>query len=292
MIFIVIPVHNRKHLTRRCLACLTRQTVAEITIVVVDDGSTDGTDEMIRTEFPGVVVLPGDGTLWWTEGTNVGVRYALQNRVAGEENFVLTINDDTEVRPDYVASLLATYAQHKPCLAGSVSVDIAKPDSLQYAGMKLNLYSANETYLANSRFQNSYSRLKEITDAIDSDSLPGRGVLIPFGVFEKVGLYDTEHYVHYMADIEFTVRAKRAGYRLVISPSSIVYEHVEATGLQINHQLPIRKFWKGLWGRYSPINIPMRYHFAMRHTHTKHLYLVLEVGRIVTGYCLRKLRLI
>lgn len=292
MIFIVIPVHNRKHLTRKCLACLTRQTVSNITIVVVNDGSTDGTDEMIKTAFPEVIVLTGDGTLWWTEGTNVGVRFALQNGVADEDNFVLTINDDTEVGPDYVASLLTTYSQHKPCLAGSVSVDIVQPESLQYAGMKLNLYSANETYLTDSRFQNSYRYLVETTDYIDSDSLPGRGVLIPFEVFEKIGLYDTEHYVHYMADVEFTVRAKRAGYRLVISPSSIVYEHVEATALQVNSQLPVRKFWKGLWERYSPINIPMRYHFAMRHTRTKHLYLMLDVSRIVTGYFLRKLHLI
>ncbi|MFD1140182.1 glycosyltransferase family 2 protein [Larkinella insperata] len=292
MIFIVIPVHNRKSLTRKCLACLTRQTVSNITIVVVDDGSTDGTGEMLRTEFPDAVVLSGDGTLWWTEGTNVGVRYALQNAVAEEENFVLTINDDTEVGPDYVASLLATYSRHKPCLAGSVSVDVAQPESLQYAGMKLNLYSANETYLADSRFQKSYRNLTETTDYIDSDSLPGRGVLIPFEVFENIGLYDTEHYVHYMADVEFTVRAKQAGYRLVISPLSIVYEHVEATALQVNSQLPIRKFWKGLWGRYSPINIPMRYHFAMHHTRTKHLYLMLDVSRIVTGYFLRKLRLL
>ena len=72
MISIVIPVHNRREFTRQCLACLAVQTYRNVQTIVVDDGSTDGTDIMISQEFPDVVVMRGDGNLWWTEATNWG----------------------------------------------------------------------------------------------------------------------------------------------------------------------------------------------------------------------------
>ncbi|QJW88000.1 glycosyltransferase family 2 protein [Spirosoma taeanense] len=290
MIFVVIPVHNRKQLTRACLQCLKSQTVRNFKVVVVDDGSTDGTDLMIQNEFPDVVRLTGDGNLWWTEGTNVGVRYALANKVAGEDNFVLTLNDDTEVPDDYVETLLSNYYQYAPCLLGSVSVDIKKHDSLQFAGTRMNLHSAYEQDLAYSRYQNSYAYLKRQTPFIESDSLPGRGILIPFEVFDKVGLFDSRNFVHYMADIEFTVRARRAGYRLILPTNTVVFEHVDTSGLKVRADLTFNKFWRGLWSKYSPINLGMRYAFAMRHAPTKWLYFSFDVGRIFIGYALRRMR--
>ena len=290
MVFVVIPVYNRKSLTRRCLECLREQTVKNLITIVVDDGSSDGTGDMIRQEFPEVALLTGDGNLWWTEGTNVGVRYALQHQPVDEENFVLTLNDDTEVKPDYVETLLTAYYGNKPCIVGSVCVDVKNPNRLEYAGTKINLYLSGETYLAN-QFGNDYQRVLKEKTVIDSDSLPGRGVLIPVDVFDKVGLYDSLHFKQYMADIEFSVRAKKAGYRLIVSVASIVYGHVDATGLQLKPDLSFNKFWKGLSSTRSPINLSLRYYFAMRHAPTKWLYFALDVGRIFTGYFKRRLRL-
>src|SRR5258705_1835881 len=90
-IYIIIPVHNRKEFTRNCLYSLERQTRPCHQIIVVDDGSTDGTSEMLAKEFPGVIVLSGDGSLFWTAAINLGVRLAL---TLGAE-YVLTLNNDT-----------------------------------------------------------------------------------------------------------------------------------------------------------------------------------------------------
>lgn len=290
MVYVVIPVHNRKNFTRSCLHCLRQQTVRDITVIVIDDGSTDGTGEMIWQDFPEVILLTGDGNLWWAEATNVGVRYAMQQGLEDQENFVLTLNDDTEVKPNYVATLLATYQQHKPCLVGSACVDISQPDRLEYAGAKVNLYWSGEDYLA-SHYAHEYHRLSSATSVVESDSLPGRGVLIPFSVFEEIGLYDAQRFKQYMADVEFTVRAKKAGYRLVVSVASVVYGYISATGLQLKPDLSFRKFWAGLSSTRSPINLILRYRFAMQHAPTKGLYFVLDVGRIFAGYFLRRLHL-
>lgn len=92
MIYIVIPVFNRKHFTRECLKSLQRQTNQEFKAVVVDDGSTDGTADMLRAEFPEVDVLFGDGGLFWTASVNMGIRHALK---AGAD-YVMTLNNDLE----------------------------------------------------------------------------------------------------------------------------------------------------------------------------------------------------
>src|SRR4051794_654183 len=103
IIYIVIPVHNRLDATRKCLASLHNQTYTGFRIVLVDDGSTDGTSEFVRESYPDVMVLSGDGNLWWTGAINLGIRYALAQ--ASENYAVLVINNDVEVYSDYLETL-------------------------------------------------------------------------------------------------------------------------------------------------------------------------------------------
>ncbi len=285
MIYIVIPVHNRRELTRRCLACLAAQTYPHHQEIVVDDGSTDGTGEMIRQEFPDAIVVRGDGNLWWTEATNVGIRKAQE--MAGANDFLLTLNDDTEVKPDYLQTMLDTESKHHPCIVGSPSVDIEQPDHLEFAGTRMNLVLAGGHHIAD-EYGRSYAALSRHTDAVHTDSLPGRGTLIPMEVFEKVGLYDSARFAHYMADIEFSVRAKKAGYPLMVSTKSVVGEHVKATGIFLQQRPGWADFVRSFTSIKSPTNLTVRYHFAMVHSKTKLLYFFFDVARICGGFLRRK----
>ena len=291
MITIVIPVHNRREYTRQCLVCLSAQTYQNSRIVVVDDGSTDGTDIMIEQEFPDVIVMKGDGNLWWTEATNWGVRYALQHRDKRQENFVLTLNDDTRVGPDYLQTMLDAYRKHRPCLIGSISVDSENPEKLEYAGAAFELYTAGGRHLAGD-YHYSYPELVQRATHVESQSLPGRGTLIPLEVFEQIGLYDSTNYVHYMADIEFSVRARKAGYRLIVNVASLVYEYTGATGIQVERRVSLNEFIKGFTSIKSPTNLKIRYNFAIAHSKTKLLYFLFDIGRICAGFVLRKVRII
>lgn len=290
MITIVIPVHNRLEFTRQCLACLSVQTYRQFQIVVVDDGSTDGTELMIMQEFPDVVVLKGDGNLWWTEATNWGIRYAQKQADKRRENFILTLNDDTRVGPDYLQTMLDAYRQHKPCLVGSVSVDSDNPNKLEYAGAAFELYTAGGRHLSED-YHNNYQELAERTTYVESHSLPGRGTLIPMEVFDRVGLFNSKKYIHYMSDIEFSVRARKAGYRLIVNVPSVVYEYVEATGIQVEREITLKQFINGFTSIKSPTNLRVRYNFAIDHSKTKVLYFCFDVARICTGFLLRKVRL-
>ena len=290
MISIVIPVHNRKDYTRQCLACLSAQTYRDFQVIVVDDGSTDGTADMIRQEFSELVVLTGDGNLWWAEATNWGIRYAQEHQPAGDENYVLTLNDDTRVNPDYLQTMLDACRQYEPCLVGSVSVDSENPDKLEYAGVAFELYTGGGRHLA-ANYHYSYQELINQAAYVESQSLPGRGTLIPMAVFDKIGLFDSKHYVHYMADIEFSIRANKAGYRLIVNASSIVYEFVSATGIQVEKGVSLKQFIQGFTSVKSPTNLTVRYNFAIAHSKTKLLFFFFDIGRICTGFLLRKIRL-
>ena len=128
MIYIIIPVFNRWHFTELCLLSLLKQNFHKYKIVVVDHGSTDGTSEKIATQFPLVIVITGDESMWWAAATNLGVQYAISNNA----DFVLTLNNDLEVNSDYLNSLLKIYYENKPCLVGSLTVDIKNQDKILF----------------------------------------------------------------------------------------------------------------------------------------------------------------
>lgn len=102
MIYIVIPIYNRKNFTRECIVSLQNQTYKNYKIIIIDDGSTDGTKEMLQTEFPEVLVLYGDGNLFWTKAINMGIKKAL---ALGAE-YILTLNNDTIATSDFLEKMI------------------------------------------------------------------------------------------------------------------------------------------------------------------------------------------
>ncbi|HIO96818.1 MAG TPA: glycosyltransferase family 2 protein, partial [Leucothrix sp.] len=98
MIYIVTPVFNRKDFTQSYLEALSKQTSTNFKTIIVDDGSNDGTSEMVESLFPEVILLKEPGDLWWAEATNIGVRHALSLGA----DYVMTLNDDTLPEPDYI----------------------------------------------------------------------------------------------------------------------------------------------------------------------------------------------
>lgn len=221
-IYVIVPVFNRKSLTERFLYCMREQRFRNFETIVVDDGSSDGTAELIAERFKEVQLLRGSGDLWWTGAINLGIQHVLAS--ASENDAILVINDDLEIDSDYMQALYKVWRANPKTLIGSVVVDIKNPDIIADGGWIVNWWTAKYNKL------NPSERLSEFPRDYSADvsMLTGWGALVPVEVFRSIGLYDAKHFQQ-CGDTELTVRAKNAGYRLIVSYQAIVKVRLDAS---------------------------------------------------------------
>lgn len=218
---IIIPVHNRKEHTKKCLESLAVQTYEHKEIIVVDDGSSDGTYEMIAENFPFVKILRGDGNLWWTGAVNLGLSEILNNSNNGE--YVLLLNNDLIFKPDYLDKLISHAKRNPNSILGSVVCLVGSDSKIYDGGNTVNWWTAKIHKL------NSERRIEEFSqDHSERVSyLTGRGVLFPTKVFKVIGIYNKEKFPHY-GDVELTRRANKKGYELKIYYDCVVYTYTDS----------------------------------------------------------------
>lgn len=287
MIYIVVPVFNRKKLLERFLLCLRRQTFRDFQTIVVDDGSTDGTAEMLSEHFNEVTVLHGDGNLWWTGAINVGLKHALAR--SDENDAILIINDDVEVDEHYLATLDRRRTQMPRTIIGSVVVDHKDPAVIYDGGRTVNWWTAKF------RIMNAGCRLSKFSPdhCVDVSFLTGWGTLMPVTVFRAIGLYDDQHFQQ-CGDTELPVRAKHAGFRLVVSYDAVIKVETEQSDhVNITKTYSVCDLRRYYFGIKSNTRLKYRYYFA-RNTVKSPLvrlsFIVCDVVRI-TYHFVSRLRL-
>lgn len=279
MIHVVIPVLNRWHFTEPCLIALRRQTCREFKVVIVDHGSTDGTRQHIAALFPEVTLLHGDLSMWWTAATNMGVRHAL----ADGTDAVLTLNNDTVPSDDYIENLLAAArAAGHDALIGSTALD-QRTGEIVSSGECVNwLFEQAES----PRMPANGDR-----DALVScERYPGRGLLVPARVFKKIGLYDEVAFPHYLADYDFSQRARAAGFTLYCATAATLGTYPEETsGNALVKAKSLRHYAQHLFTRRGGAQLTSFYRYAFRHCPTYALpsFLMLGTARRVAGYWLK-----
>ena len=283
MIFVVIPVHNRKELTRNCLRSLVEQTFRNYKIIIIDDGSTDGTGEMIESEFPEVHIIKGDGNLWWTAATNLGVEYAIRNDHEINNNFVLTLNSDTVATNTLLNDLLESYNRAgRPSLVGATAVD-AQSGKVLYRGEKINWLTESSRFFFNNPNRPS-------NGLIDVTVFPGRGLLIPFEVFKKIGVFDARNFPHYAADYDFTLKAKKSGFGLYCSWDAIVKIFPDESGsVMLRNKKTFKNYIEHISGKRGAAGIMIFIKYTFRHCpwYAMPFFLSIGLARRIFGYFIK-----
>lgn len=278
-LYIIIPVHNRKDFTHNCLLSLSKQTYSNFKIIIIDDGSTDGTTEMILKEFQQVILLHGDGNFWWTRSVNLGIKHALSKRA----EIIITLNDDLIVEDNYLENFTNLHKQYPDALISSSSYNINNKRELVFNGMKINWFTAKYSCFLEKEVPVSY----KMKDFNKSDFLPARGLLIPVDVFNKIGLFDEKRFPQTAADFDFVWNAKKAGFQSLCATSCKTFCYPsESCITKTIKEKSISNFYNYLFSIKSAANIIVRFRFILKNC-PKHLiviHIIFDIIRTVFSY--------
>ena len=224
---VVVPTRDTRDLVLRCLASLAAAAPPGTEILLVDDGSRDGTAEAVEARFPGVRVLRNAEPTGFSRAANRGLG-------ATQGGLLLLLNSDTEVAPAALTALAARFAA-EPSL-GVLGAALYYPDgSPQWSGGRepslawlFGLASGLPPLLGRLPL---YRRLRPLAaegSPRPVDWVTGAALALRRQVWEEVGPLD-ESFRFYAQDLDLCLRARRAGWQIEIAPEVQVLHHHGAT---------------------------------------------------------------
>ncbi len=203
--------------TVECLESCRKIAYPQLRLLVVDNGSTDGSEAELRRRFPDVELVQTGRNLGFAGGNDVGIRHAL----AAGADLVLLLNNDTVVAPDFVDALVrAAAAAPAAGMLVSKIYYFDAPDRLWYAG--------GHTYewLGWGRNRGTGQRDAGQFEAVVPTNRPtGCSLMVTRALCEKVGLLD-EDFFCYCEDLDWGMRARNAGFEVLYVPGSKVWHKV------------------------------------------------------------------
>ena len=182
MIHIIIPVHNRLNFTIDCLNSLKKQDIYnQFNLIVVDDGSTDGTSEYLKKNFPEVKILNGDGSLYWGGAINCGIKYVI--KIHKVQDWVLIVNNDVEFTVDAISTLIKVSIKEKrKVISSALTLNFEDKKTIITSGTIVKSWLFNDTKHILRGLNINYLTKKS---PVKVDLLTGRCLLHPIEIFER-----------------------------------------------------------------------------------------------------------
>ena len=238
---VVIPTHNRRRKLARLIESILRSDYPRdrLEIIVVDDASTDGTAEFVRSRFGELVrVVRNEHDLFLAESRNVGVR-------ASSGEYVLVIDDDNVVDRGMIRELVEFMERHRRVgVAGPLMYFLGDPRRIWCAGVVRNYWLTLTRLLG----FNEIDRGQYVRPFV-SEEFPN-AFMVRREVFERVGLFNSRLFTIHYDEADFCQRVRAAGYLVVTVPSAKVW-----------HDIPLPER-----SRASVLHLksPLRVYFAVR----------------------------
>jgi GT2 family glycosyltransferase len=204
-IHVLLPVHNRKETTRRFVECLRAQTYSNFHLILIDDGSTDATAEMVLESIPGATVIRGTGAWWWAGSLQQGLDRLRQLNPAPSD-VVLFINDDVAFAPDFLSAGIRILRENQDSLL------LARIRDPETGGILESGVHADVRHLS----------FVTATQPDRINCLSTKGLFARWAVVELVGDFHPRILPHYLSDYEWTMRASRRGIRCITDPRLVL----------------------------------------------------------------------
>jgi GT2 family glycosyltransferase len=249
-VVVIIPNWNGRQHLQTCLSALLRQTRPAGEIVLVDNGSTDGSCAFVAENFPQIRILSCTENLGFAAATNLGIR-------STQSDYVATLNNDTEAEPTWLEELTqAMGANPHLGMAASQMLFYHQRGTINSAGIAVDRVGMAWDRLGGLP-EGAGTRSQEVFGPCAGAALYRRSML------DQIGLFD-EDYFGYLEDVDLAWRGQAIGWSCLYVPSARVYHVHSATGQEgsplKNYLLGRNKWWTIFknypwphWLAYAPL---------------------------------------
>ena len=203
---IVVNYNGKEHLAR-CLESLSSTKEAEI--IVVDNASSDGSADLVKSAFPEVQLIRSQTNLGFGEGCNMGARVA-------KGDYLAFINPDTIVEQDWLDALINALKNRPDAgMATSQILQMDQPDRISACGNDIHI-SGLTLGRGMGQIRDSFPEIEEVT------AISGASFCVRSDTFYQIGGFDQDFFL-YMEDTDLSLRMRLSGYKCLYAPQSVVY---------------------------------------------------------------------
>jgi len=213
LIYVVILNTNRREDTLTCLESLAKSAYRNLQIMVLDNQSTDGSVEAIRTAFSDVHIINLSNNLGYAGNNNVGIEEA----IAQGADWILVLNEDTILDPNCISELI-TVGESSPRMGivGPMVYHYDEPTTIQSAGGMLGKYWQSRHLAQNEPDHGQFQEPHFV------EWISGCAILVRKAVIEQVGMLDAKFFI-YWEETEWCIRASRGGWQICHVPHAKIW---------------------------------------------------------------------
>lgn len=239
-IYILLPVHDRSPVTEKFIICLQKQSYSDYHLILIDDGSQDGTAEMVKSYFAdnsNLTILTGTGNWWWAGSLQQGFEW-LQTAQIPPNDLILMINDDTEMEANFLEVALNLMQEKKNVILGAQIYDLDTKELV------------TDGVYVDWRFFHFLP--PPSPDMINC--LATNGIFMEWQTWQSIGGFYPQLLPHYTSDYEFTIRAHTKGVQLITDSQLRLHWNTKTTNNHSVDKLFDQPFWKFLSAYFSRKN--------------------------------------
>ncbi|WP_174591717.1 glycosyltransferase family 2 protein [Methanocella conradii] len=212
LVSMIIVNYNGKRFLDKCLSSVEAQTYRHFETILVDNGSTDGSLEFVKSRFHGVHIISNNENLGFSKANNVGIS-------ASRGAFIATLNNDTEARPRWLEALVdAMLSEDNVGMCASKMLFMNSPWVINSTGICISRSGESWDRGMFEPDRGQYDSIEEVFGPCAGAALYRRTML------DEVGLFD-ESFFAYMEDVDLAFRARLKGWKCLYVPDAVVYHH-------------------------------------------------------------------
>jgi len=204
--------------TIECVVSLKDIEYDNYEVLIVDNGSTNDSVEILQERFPEITLIRNKENLGFCEGNNVGIRYALKNN----SDYLFVLNNDTVV-DRHVLEYLVKFAESNSymCIYAPKIYFYDRPTVINSCGTTLNWLKLRPYIGECGKEDNG-----EFTEIVEKDIFPGAALFMKKDVIEKIGMFESGLFIFH-EDTDLCLRSKKAGCKNLLVPQAIVYHKTQ-----------------------------------------------------------------